>query len=417
MDVIRDRQRRLPKGVYLGAAAILVAAALVWGLRGAGAHGSGTVVDRSTLVTDVARRGTLVLSVNAQGTFMPDRVRIVAATQSGVIDAIFVKPGSVVSPGATIAQMTNPALDAATSDAQAQLAVARADLASAQQQARAERLTQQSVLSNAQAQMEQSALQARSLETLHRRGLVADVQYRQAIIASHKDSNDVRIQRAQLGAASADAVAKVSAAEARVVQAQAALSADRAQVSALTVRSATSGVIQSVEVDPGTSVAQNAVIAHVADASSLKAVLQVAESDVHAVGVGMRANIDTGNGAFVGRVSRVAPAAENGTVATDVTFARPLPRGVRAATNVDGTIYISSISNAVSIARPAGAADGSTIELFKVADGGKGGVRVRVRLGRGSADRVAVISGLEPGDTAIVSDMSNYIDQTTLSLR
>lgn len=417
MDVIRDRQRRLPKGVYLGAAAILVAAALVWGLRGAGAHGSGTVVDRSTLVTDVARRGTLVLSVNAQGTFMPDRVRIVAATQSGVIDAIFVKPGSVVSPGATIAQMTNPALDAATSDAQAQLAVARADLASAQQQARAERLTQQSVLSNAQAQMEQSALQARSLETLHRRGLVADVQYRQAIIASHKDSNDVRIQRAQLGAASADAVAKVSAAEARVVQAQAALSADRAQVSALTVRSATSGVIQSVEVDPGTSVAQNAVIAHVADASSLKAVLQVAESDVHAVAVGMRANIDTGNGAFVGRVSRVAPAAENGTVATDVTFARPLPRGVRAATNVDGTIYISSISNAVSIARPAGAADGSTIELFKVADGGKGGVRVRVRLGRGSADRVAVISGLEPGDTAIVSDMSNYIDQTTLSLR
>ena len=83
--------------------------------------------------------------------------------------------------------------------------MARADLESAQQQARTERLTQQSVLDNAQAQMEQSALQARSLETLHRRGLVADVQYRQAIIASRKDSNDVRIQQAQLGAASADA--------------------------------------------------------------------------------------------------------------------------------------------------------------------------------------------------------------------
>ncbi len=417
MDVIRERQRRLPRAVYLGAAAVLAAAALVWGLRGIGARGGGTVVERATIVTDVVRRGTLVLSVSAQGTFMPDRVRVASATQSGVIDAIFVKPGSVVSPGATIAQMTNPALDAAASDAQAQLAVARADLASAQQQARAERLTQQSVLSNALAQMEQSALQARSLETLHQRGLVADVQYRQAIIASHKDANDVRIQQAQLGAASADAVAKVSAAQARVVQAQSALSADRAQVAALTVRSATNGVIQSVEVDPGVSVAQNAVIAHVADASSLKAVLQVAESDVHAVSVGMRASIDTGNGVFVGRVSRVAPAAENGTVATDVTFARPLPRGVRAETNVDGTIYISSIPNAVSIARPAGAADGSTIEVFKVADGGKAAVRLRVRLGRGSADRVAVESGLEPGDTAIVSDMANYIDQTTLSLR
>ncbi len=417
MDVIRQRRSRLPRAVYLGVAALLVAAGLVWALRGINPHSGSAVVDRATLVTDVARRGTLVRSVSAQGTFMPDRVRVVSATQNGVIDQIFVKPGSVVSPGATIAQMTNPALDAATSDAQAQLAVARADLESAQQQARTERLTQQSTFDNAQAQMEQSALQARSLETLHRRGLVADVQYRQAIIASRKDTNDVRIQQAQLGAASADAIAKVSAAEARVVQAQAALSADRAQVAALTVRSASSGIIQSVEVDPGTSVAQNAVIAHVADASSLKAVLQVAEGDVHSVSVGMRAGIDTGNGVFEGRVSRVAPAAENGTVATDVTFAHPLPRGVRAETNVDGIVYISSIPDAVSIARPAGAADDSTVELFKVTDGGKSAVRVRLRLGRGSAERVAVLSGLEPGDTAIVSDMSSYIDQTTLSLR
>ena len=182
---------------------------------------------------------------------MPDRVRVVAATQSGVIDQLFVKPGSVVVPGTVVAQMENPSLDAAARDAQAQLAVARADLESAQQQARTERLTQQGVLDSAQAQMEQSALQAQSLATLHRRGLVADVQYRQAIIASRKDSNDVRIQNAQLGAASADARAKVSAAEARVVQAQAQLDADRAQVAALTVRSATGGIVQSVEVDPG----------------------------------------------------------------------------------------------------------------------------------------------------------------------
>ena len=227
----------------------------------------------------------------------------------------------------------------------------------------------------------------------------------------------MRIQNAQLGAASADARAKVSAAQARVVQAQAQLDADRAQVAALTVRSATGGIVQSVELDPGTSAAQNAVIAHVADTSSLKAVLQVAEGDVHAVGAGMRATIDTGNGIFEGRVARVAPAAENGTVATDVTFARALPHGVRPDTNVNGIIYISSIRNAVSIARPAGAADGSVAELFKVVAGGRSAVRVRVQFGRGSADRIAVLSGLEPGDTVIVSDMSNYIDQTALNLR
>jgi multidrug efflux pump subunit AcrA (membrane-fusion protein) len=416
VDVIRARSRRLPKWPYAVAAGLVALIVVGWAVRGAGTH-AGATVERATLVTDVVRQGTLVRSVSAQGTFMPDRVRVVAAAQSGLIDQLFVKPGSAVVPGTVVAQMENPSLDAAARDAQAQLAVARADLESAQQQARTEQLTQQGVLDSAQAQMEQSALQAQSLATLHRRGLVADVQYRQAIIASRKDGNDVRIQTAQLGAASADARAKVSAAQARVVQAQAQLDADRAQVAALTVRSATGGIVQSVEVDPGTSVAGNAVIAHVADTSSLKAVLQVAEGDVHAVGVGMRASIDTGNGVFAGRVARVAPAAENGTVATDVTFARPLPRGVRADTNVDGIVYISSIRNAVSIARPAGVNEGSVSELFKVVEGGKSAVRVRVHFGRGSSDRIAVLSGLEPGDTVIVSDMSNSIDQTTLNLR
>jgi len=416
VDVIRQRPRRVARWSYAAIAVLVVLAAIAWGLRGIDSH-PGVTVDKSSLVTDVARQGALVRSIGAQGTFTPDRVRVVSATQSGVVNQLFVKPGSTVTPGTIVAQMQNPALDASASDAQAQLAVAQADLASAQQQAQAEQLTQQTVLDDAQAQMEQSALQAQSLEALHDRGLVADVQYRQAMIASKKDRNDVRIQGAQLRAASADARAKVSAAEARVEQAEAQLRADRAEVDALTVRSATTGVIQSIEVDPGTSVAQNAVIAHIADATSLKAVLQVAEGDVHSVNVGMRAGIDTGNGVFEGRVSRVAPAAENGTVATDVTFARPLPRGARADTNVDGTIFVSSVPNAVSIARPAGATDDSTIELFKITDGGTTAQRVRVRLGRGSTDRVQVLSGLSRGDTAIVSDMSNYIDQTTLSLR
>jgi HlyD family secretion protein len=415
MDIIHRRSPSY-KWLYVMAAALLALAVFVWGLRGLDVP-AGAIVERTSIVTDVARRGTLVRSVSAEGVFTPDRIRVVAATQNGVVDQLFVKPGSVVAPGTLVAQMENPALTAAASDAQAQLSVAQADLESAQQQARTEQLTQQAALDGAQAQMEQSTLQARSLETLHRRGLVGDLQYRQAIIASRRDVNGVRISQSQLGAAQADASAKVSAAQARVVQAQAQLVADRAQVTALAVRSATGGTVQSVEVDPGTSVAQNTVIARVADATSLKAVLQVAESEVHSVSLGMRATLDTSSGIFEGRVARVAPAAENGSVATDVAFVRPLPRGIRADTNVDGVIYVSSVRNAISIARPAGVTDDTATEIFKVVDDGKSAVRVRVHLGHGSADRVQVLSGLEPGDTAIVSDMSAYIDRTTVSLR
>jgi hypothetical protein len=130
----------------------------------------------------------------------------------------------------------------------------------------------------------------------------------------------------------------------------------------------------------------------------------------------MTTRIDSGNGIRTGRVERIAPAAQNGTVAVDVTLP-VLPPGARPDANVDGTIQVSQILNAVSIARPAGTSDNSALVMFKVVDGGRRAVRVRARLGRGSNDRVQVLSGIAPGDVVIVSDMSNYLDQSELRLR
>jgi HlyD family secretion protein len=417
MDVVRQRKGGIPRALFVVVGIIVLIALAAWALSSLTHQQAGTVVDKSTLVTDVATRGTLVRSVSAQGQFAPERVRVASATQSGVVNQIFVKAGSVVQPGTVIAQMENPALDAQQANAVSALRVAQANLADARQQAQAAVITQQSNLSDASAQAQTDALQAQSYANLHKQGLLPTLQYRSAQIQARKSADDLQSRRAQVSVAQADADAKVAAAQAQVEQAAAQLAATQAQVSALTVRAATAGIVQSVDVDPGTSVAQNTEIARIADMHDLKAVLQVAESDVHAVSTGMPVRIDTGNGTILGRVARIAPAAQNGTVGVDVTFSRPLPSGARPDANVDGTIILSKIADAISIARPAGATDGSTIDLFKVVDSGGRAVRVRVRLGQGSSDRVQVVSGLAPGETVIVSDMSAYPDQSVLRLR
>jgi HlyD family secretion protein len=417
MDVARPRRAKLPRLVVPLAGGLALCALAIYAFTAlARPHAGGTVVDRSLLVTDTVRRGTFVRSVSAPGVFRPDVVRIAAATQSGVVDELFVKPGSAVVPGTPVARMENPALVAAVESARSQLDVARANLASAAQQARASAITQRTALADAQAQAEQSALQARALGSLHRSGLVADLQYQQAEIAAKKNANDVALGRSQLAVAASDAAAKVAAARAQVTQAAAQLAAAQAEVAALTVRAAVAGIVQDVVVDPGSSVAQNTAIARIADTRALKAVLQVPETDVRAVAVGMRAKADAGGGASWGRVARIAPAAQNGAVAVDVTFAK-LPGGARPDASVDGVVEIARVANAVSLARPAAASDGSALDIFKVVDGGTRAVRVRVRLGTGSSDRVQVVSGLAPGDVAIVSDTSAFADQSEVRLR
>jgi HlyD family secretion protein len=166
--------------------------------------------------------------------------------------------------------------------------------------------------------------------------------------------------------------------------------------------------VQSVAVDPGQRVSSGSELARIADQRSLKAVLQVAESDVRGVAPGMRAHIVASDaGTMEGRVSRIAPAAQNGTVAVDVALDR-LPQGARSDQNVDGTIVISRIPRALSLARPAAAADSGTVTLYRLDADGTHAYRTQVELAPGSDERARIRAGLRAGDRVIVSDTSAF---------
>lgn len=415
MDI--TRRARAPWRMWVAAgAALLVLAALIpaWAML---THRSvGVSVDRSTIVTATARIGNIDRTVGAPGSLASKSVRIVATSESGTVATVLVKPGAQVDAGDPIARLENPQLEAAVVDADSALRVARAELASAREQARAAALSQQSALASAQAQMQEDQTNARSLRSLHRSGLIADSTYRIARIRDAQSARQVRISESQVSVAAADQRAKIAAAQAQVDEAAAQLSTREAQVAALIVRTGGPGVVQSVTADLGAHIDVGSEVARVADQHALKAVLAVPEGLAHDVVVGMRAQIDTGNGIVVGRVARIAPAAQNGSVAVDIAFFRPLPRGARPDLSVDGVIELERIPRALSIARPANALDNTTVTLFRLNHNGSRALPVQVHLGRGSVNRVQVLSGLSPGDTVIISDTSAYDAQPLLRI-
>jgi multidrug efflux pump subunit AcrA (membrane-fusion protein) len=417
MDVARERRVPTLRTVLTVIGAVLLIAAGTFAVfslsRGTDA---GVSVERSSVVIDVARRGTLERSISATGTIASEYVRVVAATQPGIVEEVVVKPGSVVSNGAAIARMSNPDLEADVVSAQSAVDVAQAQLVSAQQQARSSALAQQSTYVTAQAQAQEDATKVQSLEGLRRSGFIADQTYRIAAIESTRSNEQLGVARSQIGVDAAQQDAKVAAAQAQLRQAQAQLDAKRTELAALTIRARSSGVVQSVAIDPGARVDAGAELARVADQSDLKAVLSVPEGQIHDVAIGMPVRVDTGNGVAQGRIARVAPSAQNGSVAVDVAFARALPPTVRPDSNVDGTIELETLRDVVSIARPSGAADDTMVSLYKLDPRGGTARLLSVRLGRGSTDRVQVVSGLEPGDSVIVSDTSSYGGKPLLSL-
>ncbi len=408
MDVARAKSRGLPRGIVVILTVALLTAAVVAALISLMRSGGGTVVERSSIVTDTVRRGDLDRSVSASGALAPQEVHIVAAVQPGIVETVFVKPGANVVAGTPIARMSNPDLDADVVSARTAVDVARANLTSAQQQARESAFAQQSAYTSARAQSEMDTTNVSGEEELHREGYIADQTYRIAQIKAAQSKDQLGLAHAQIGVDAADQNAKIAAAQAQLDQASAILQAKAAEVDTLMVRARSSGIVQSVAIDPGARVDVGTEIARVADQHDLKAVLQVPENQVHAVNIGMPAQIDTGNGVATGRVARIAPSAQDGSVAVDVGFTGALPPGSRPDLSVDGTIELQTLRNVLSIARPAGAADNSSVTLYKLDARGSQAHAVQVRLGVGSTDRIEVLDGLAAGDTVIVSDTSAY---------
>lgn len=408
MDVARARPRAVPRGAIVALAIALLIAAAVAALISLTRTGGGVAVDRASVVTSVVTYGTLQRSIDASGALEPQEIHIVSAVQPGIVESVFVKPGAYVTARTPIASLSNPDLDADVVGARSAVVVARANLASAQEQARATALAQRSAYVSAQAQEETDATNVSGETELHREGYVADQTYRVAQIAATQSKLQLGVVRSEIGVSAADQRAKVAAAQAQLTQAEAVLQAKEAEVDALTIRARSAGVVQSVAVDPGARVDVGAELARVANQSDLKAVLQVPEGQVHAVNIGMPAQIDTGNGVVTGHVERIAPSAQDGSVAVDVAFTGALPPGARPDLNVDGTIELQTLRNVLSIDRPAGAADDTVVQLYRLDPRTSLARPVQVRLGVGSSDRIAVLSGLAAGDVVIVSDTSAY---------
>ena len=415
MDIVRPRRTRLAAMAVAAAVFIgLPIAAIIW-MRLATQEHALPYVEKDTLLIETARRQTITRSVAGLGQLKPLYVRIVATSEGGLVDKILVKPGASVSADDVIALLKNSSVEEALAGSALQLDVALAQLRSVREEERAAQLTQENALSDAVAEYQQDNLHAESISELHSKGLIPNVQYEQSQIQAKKSAGDVATQRAQVSVTLADASAKITEAQAQVDQAQAQRSAAQAQLAALTVRAGSDGIVESVEVQPGMSVAPNTELAQVADRRTLKAVLQVAEDEVRSIDAGMPTVVSIGDTSAVGRVSRIAPAAQDGSVAIDVVFDNGLPNRAKLNTNVEGTIKIATLKNAVSIARPAGVSDNSTIELFKIVNHTRA-ERTRVKTGAGSSDRVQIISGIQPGDLVIISDMSPYLAYSELIL-
>ncbi|HET9785756.1 MAG TPA: HlyD family efflux transporter periplasmic adaptor subunit, partial [Pyrinomonadaceae bacterium] len=300
-------------------------------------------IDRSTAVIDTVKRGQMLVTVRGNGTLVPQLTRWVPAPAEGRLERILVEPGVEVSSDTVIFELTNPQMEQQAIDADFQMKAAQADQENLRVRLESDGMTQQAAIATINSEYSQAKMQLETDEVLGKQGLVPMILLKVARVRVQDLANRLKVEQQRLAISSKAIKAQMNAQQARIQQLRALAELKKSQVDALKVRAGTNGVLQQVSVQVGQQVTPGFNMARVADPASLKAELRIAETQITGVKLGQPVEVDTRNGIIQARVSRIDPAAREGTFTIDAELIGPLPASARPDLSVDGTVELARL--------------------------------------------------------------------------
>jgi HlyD family secretion protein len=419
VDIKRAPQSKKKQYIIWGSGVVAIVAIsiVISGLKPAAPS-----VERATLWVDSVKKGELLREVRAAGTLVPEHMRIIAAVTAGRIEQLPVRPGVTVTPGTVLVEMSNTDVQLQALQAEQSLTQARSGLASLKQSLLQQRLAQEGAVASVKTLLEQAkrtlterqALDAKKLSSPNEMAAARDA------VTELQTRYDIEVQR--LAEMNTSAKEQIILNEEQVNRLSSIVREQMNRVRSMHVVAGETGVLQSlgpngIQLELGQWVNPGMELARVAQPGRLKAVIRVPETQARDIAVGQKASVDTRNGIVAGHVMRIDPGSTQGTVTVEVAIDGELPRGARADMSVDGTIELERLPNVMYVGRPAYGSPESTVGLFKITEDGSEANLVQVRLGRTSVNFVEVLNGLAVGDSVIISDMSQWDNQTRIRLK
>ncbi len=403
----RARQRRI--GVFVLLSIFLLGCAIVlldaW-------RSSSQSVNAARIRTAVVVRGILVRDASVNG-------KVVAAVNltlfSTAISTVNLKAnaGDTVKKGDLLAELESPDLTDAlkreqTNTEQLEAEVARSQILSKKQKLTARRDADQAEIERVSAKRAYERVQAVGV------GIVSKVDFLRAedalksaeIRAKHAEAaTDLENQNVEL-----ELKTKFSQLQnQRLVYANA-----KRRVDELKLRAPMDGFIGTLSVANRSVVQANTPILTLVDLSKLELELEIPETYVADLGIGMRVEIDIAGVKHIATLSAISPEVVKNQVLARARFKDAQPVGLRQNQRISARILIEEKPNVLLVQR------GSFVEQgggkFAYVLEGSIAVRRSVMLGATSIAAVEIMSGLREGEAVVVSGSEVFENAERVSI-
>ncbi|TVQ17756.1 MAG: HlyD family efflux transporter periplasmic adaptor subunit [Bacteroidetes bacterium] len=167
-----------------------------------------------------------------------------------------------------------------------------------------------------------------------------------------------------------------------------------------------SGTVSFLLNQPGASVAPGEVVARISDLSSYQVEAVVGDSYANQLLVGQEVLVRTGRDELKGQVAHIAPSVQEGVLNFGILLQDASHPKLRPNMKVEIRVVVTHIENAERIRIGEFYKGPGQYDLFVV--NGNTAQKRKVRLGGASFSHIEVISGLNPNERVITSNMNSY---------
>jgi HlyD family secretion protein len=394
--------------------AILIAAILVavpWVQRWASASIS-IPYDRVRIAT--VTRGDLVRDVSVQGRIVAAVSPTLYASNSGTI-TLHVDAGEQVLAGQVLATVDSPDLTSLLRQAESSLEQRKVELERQRIESRQLALEKRKEADLADVALIAASREKRRADDAHKRGVIPVIDYEKA---------QDELRNAELAYEHAIADAKLfderlafelRASEFEVGRQEILVVDLRRQVDDLSIKSPVDGIVGDLLVDQKAAVARDMPVMAVVDLSRFEIDAQIPESYADDLTIGMQAEILIGGESYPGRLVAVSPEIVNNQVASRIRFDAAGPANLRQNQRLTTRILLAEHSDVMYVQRGQFLDSGAGRIAYVVGED-RIATRRQIEVGARSLGAVEVVSGLQPGDAIIISNLDPFRGADTVLL-
>jgi len=404
------------KKILIGAVTaglILLVASLAWPAVQRWAQAQESVsADRLRLAT--VTRGDFIRDLTVQGRIVAAVSPVLYASDTGTI-TFLVESGDSVKTGQTIASIESPELQNRLLQERSRLNSLKVEsdrqqITTQQQQLENQKSLDsasitlkaaQRELDRAQRAFERGAMTEVDLDRARDNIETAEVLHRHAVLDAELDNNrlDFEKQTRQLS----------------VEQQELMVSDLERQVHALTLNSPVDGIVGNLLVEQKTTVSRNQPVLSVVDLSAFEIEIQVPESYVNDLAIGMNAEIRNSAMTHTATLVAVSPEIINNQVTSRLRFQGSAPENLRQNQRLSTRILLEEKQDVIMVPRGQFVESGNGRIAYVVRD--SIAYRTPITMGATSLNAVEIVQGLAVGETIITSatDIFNGADTVLIN--